>query len=95
MQIPKFAWRLLGVSAGDVVVCSTGLIGTGDEVFRGKVLAGVEAGVAQLSADGGPAAQFVHFGEGRGDAGHRQAQQQGVEFRHGLPPSPAFITPFS
>jgi len=48
--------ELLGVSAGDVVVCSTGLIGTGDEVFRGKVLAGVEAGVAQLSADGGQAA---------------------------------------
>ena len=50
------AGELLGVSAGDVVVCSTGLIGTGDEVFRGKVLAGVEAGVAQLSADGGQAA---------------------------------------
>jgi len=50
------AAKLLGVSAGDVVICSTGLIGTGDEVFRGKVLAGVEAGVAQLSADGGQAA---------------------------------------
>jgi glutamate N-acetyltransferase/amino-acid N-acetyltransferase len=50
------AAELLGVSAGDVVVCSTGLIGSGDEVFRSKVLAGVEAGVAQLSADGGPSA---------------------------------------
>ena len=50
------AAELLGVSAGDVVVCSTGLIGTGDEVFRGKVLAGVEAGVAQLSAEGGQVA---------------------------------------
>ncbi|UXW87124.1 bifunctional glutamate N-acetyltransferase/amino-acid acetyltransferase ArgJ [Microbacterium azadirachtae] len=50
------AAELLGVSAGDVVVCSTGLIGTGDEVFRSKVLAGVEAGVAQLSVDGGQAA---------------------------------------
>ncbi|OZB87953.1 MAG: bifunctional ornithine acetyltransferase/N-acetylglutamate synthase, partial [Microbacterium sp. 14-71-5] len=50
------AAELLGVSAGDVVVCSTGLIGTGDEVFRSKVLAGVEDGVAQLSADGGEAA---------------------------------------
>lgn len=50
------AAELLGVSAGDVVVCSTGLIGTGDEVFRGRVLAGVEAGVAQLSAEGGEAA---------------------------------------
>ena len=42
------AAELLGVSAGDVVVCSTGLIGTGDEVFRGKVLAGVEAGVRNV-----------------------------------------------
>jgi len=50
------AAELLGVSAGDVVVCSTGLIGTGDEVFRSRVLAGVEDGVAQLSADGGEAA---------------------------------------
>ncbi|WP_295014920.1 bifunctional glutamate N-acetyltransferase/amino-acid acetyltransferase ArgJ [uncultured Microbacterium sp.] len=47
------AAELLGVSAGDVVVCSTGLIGTGDEVFRGKVLDGVEAGIAALSDDGG------------------------------------------
>lgn len=50
------AAELLGIGAGDVVVCSTGLIGTGDEVFRGKVLAGVEAGIAGLSADGGQAA---------------------------------------
>lgn len=50
------AAELLGVSAGDVLVCSTGLIGTGDEVFRGKVLDGVEHGIAALSADGGQAA---------------------------------------
>jgi glutamate N-acetyltransferase/amino-acid N-acetyltransferase len=47
------AGELLGVSAGDVVVCSTGLIGTGDEVFRGKVLAGTAAAIAALDADGG------------------------------------------
>ncbi|MGX1793656.1 bifunctional glutamate N-acetyltransferase/amino-acid acetyltransferase ArgJ [Microbacterium sp. NPDC055312] len=47
------AAELLGVSAGDVLVCSTGLIGTGDEVFRGKVLDGVERGIGALSADGG------------------------------------------
>ncbi|BDZ37815.1 bifunctional glutamate N-acetyltransferase/amino-acid acetyltransferase ArgJ [Microbacterium suwonense] len=47
------AAELLDVSAGDVLVCSTGLIGTGDEVFRGKVLDGVERGIASLSADGG------------------------------------------
>ncbi|MEW1836164.1 bifunctional glutamate N-acetyltransferase/amino-acid acetyltransferase ArgJ [Microbacterium sp. NPDC079995] len=51
--------ELLAVSAGDVLVCSTGLIGTGDEVFRGKVLDGVEKGVAALSADGGEAASLA------------------------------------
>lgn len=39
----------LGVSAGDVLVCSTGLIG--DQLDRDKVLAGVTAAVAALSAD--------------------------------------------
>ncbi|GAA0991926.1 bifunctional glutamate N-acetyltransferase/amino-acid acetyltransferase ArgJ [Subtercola frigoramans] len=43
----------LGVSAGDVVVCSTGLIGTGDQAFRDKVVGGVPEVVAALSADGG------------------------------------------
>ncbi|MEV7621402.1 bifunctional glutamate N-acetyltransferase/amino-acid acetyltransferase ArgJ [Microbacterium sp. NPDC089321] len=47
------AGELLDVSSGDVLVCSTGLIGTGDEVFRAKVLDGVERGIAALSADGG------------------------------------------
>ncbi|WP_336646880.1 bifunctional glutamate N-acetyltransferase/amino-acid acetyltransferase ArgJ [Microbacterium sp. USHLN186] len=50
------AAALLGVSAGDVLVCSTGLIGTGDEAFRAKVLDGVERGIGELSADGGAAA---------------------------------------
>jgi len=43
--------ELLGLAATDVLVCSTGLIGHGDEVFRGKVLAGVEAAVAELGDD--------------------------------------------
>ena len=55
-QTAEKAGELLGVSPGDVLVCSTGLIGTGDEVFRAKVLHGVEAGVAALSPDGGDAA---------------------------------------
>src|SRR4051794_9693987 len=46
--------ELLDVAAGDVLICSTGLIGTGDQSFRDKVLAGVDLGVAQLSRDGGP-----------------------------------------
>ena len=52
-QTAEKAAELLGVGAGDVLVCSTGLIGTGDEVFRAKVLDGVEQGIAALSADGG------------------------------------------
>lgn len=47
------AAELLGVSAGDIQVCSTGLIGTGDQVFRDKVLAGTEAAIGALSPDGG------------------------------------------
>ncbi|MFS0854439.1 bifunctional glutamate N-acetyltransferase/amino-acid acetyltransferase ArgJ [Microbacterium sp. 179-I 3D4 NHS] len=52
-QTAEKAGELLGVSAGDVLVCSTGLIGTGDEVFRSKVLAGTEAAITALSAQGG------------------------------------------
>ncbi|WEG07683.1 bifunctional glutamate N-acetyltransferase/amino-acid acetyltransferase ArgJ [Microbacterium horticulturae] len=55
-QTAEKAAELLGVSAGDILVCSTGLIGFGDEAFRAKVLDGVTKGVAALSADGGEAA---------------------------------------
>jgi glutamate N-acetyltransferase/amino-acid N-acetyltransferase len=41
------------VSAGDVLVCSTGLIGSGDQLFRDRVLAGVAGAAPLLSADGG------------------------------------------
>lgn len=44
----------LGIGAGDVVVCSTGLIGVLN--MREHVLAGVDAAAAALSAEGGPAA---------------------------------------
>jgi len=47
------------VSPGDILVCSTGLIGTGDEAFRAKVLDGVEQGIAALSPDGGDAASLA------------------------------------
>jgi glutamate N-acetyltransferase/amino-acid N-acetyltransferase len=43
--------ELLNVSAGDVLVCSTGLIG--DQLDRPKLLAGVEAAAANLSAGNG------------------------------------------
>ncbi|WP_309068475.1 bifunctional glutamate N-acetyltransferase/amino-acid acetyltransferase ArgJ [Microbacterium sp.] len=52
-QTAEKAAELLGVSAGDVLVCSTGLIGFGDEQFRAKVLDGTERGIAALSAEGG------------------------------------------
>ncbi|THE07445.1 bifunctional glutamate N-acetyltransferase/amino-acid acetyltransferase ArgJ [Microbacterium oleivorans] len=58
-QTAEKAAELLGVGAGDVLVCSTGLIGTGDEIFRGKVLDGVDQGVAALSTDGGEAASLA------------------------------------
>jgi glutamate N-acetyltransferase/amino-acid N-acetyltransferase len=44
----------LSCSAGDVLVCSTGLIG--EQLDREKVLAGVAASAAELSAEGGQAA---------------------------------------
>jgi glutamate N-acetyltransferase/amino-acid N-acetyltransferase len=46
--------ELLGVGAGDVAVCSTGLIG--DRLPMDQLLAGVDAAAGQLSADGGPTA---------------------------------------
>ena len=58
-QTAEKAAQLLDVSAGDILVCSTGLIGTGDEVFRAKVLAGTEQGIAELSPDGGEAASLA------------------------------------
>ena len=46
--------RALDIGAGDVVVCSTGLIG--ERLPMERLLGGVDAAVAALSAAGGPAA---------------------------------------
>jgi glutamate N-acetyltransferase/amino-acid N-acetyltransferase len=43
----------LDLSPGDVVVCSTGLIGVGDQSFRDRVLAGSRAAASALTTDGG------------------------------------------
>jgi glutamate N-acetyltransferase/amino-acid N-acetyltransferase len=43
----------LGISAGDVLVCSTGLIGVGGKDFRDKVLDGVATAIPALDSDGG------------------------------------------
>jgi glutamate N-acetyltransferase / amino-acid N-acetyltransferase len=53
------AAELLGVGAGDVLVCSTGLIGTGDEVFRAKVLDGTARAIAGLGDFGHEAARAI------------------------------------
>ncbi|MFG6443640.1 bifunctional glutamate N-acetyltransferase/amino-acid acetyltransferase ArgJ [Microbacterium sp. P07] len=55
-QTAELMAELLEVGAGDVLVCSTGLIGTGDEVFRAKVLEGVARGIDALDAESGQAA---------------------------------------
>jgi glutamate N-acetyltransferase/amino-acid N-acetyltransferase len=47
----------LQISAGDVLVCSTGLIG--DQLDRAKLLAGVDAAVAALATDGGEDASLA------------------------------------
>ncbi|WP_019877054.1 bifunctional glutamate N-acetyltransferase/amino-acid acetyltransferase ArgJ [Sporichthya polymorpha] len=44
--------EVLGISAGDVAVCSTGLIG--ERLPMDKLLAGVDAAAGALNADGGP-----------------------------------------
>jgi glutamate N-acetyltransferase/amino-acid N-acetyltransferase len=50
----------LDISSGDVLVCSTGLIGSGDQLFRDRVLAGVAGAVPLLSESGGEdAAQAI------------------------------------
>lgn len=59
-QTAEKAAELLDVSAGDILVCSTGLIGTGDEAFRAKVLSGTAQAITELSTDGGDqAAQAI------------------------------------
>jgi glutamate N-acetyltransferase/amino-acid N-acetyltransferase len=44
----------LGISSGDVLVCSTGLIGVGGQDFRDKVIDGVRRAAPALSGEGGP-----------------------------------------
>ena len=58
-QTAEKAGELLDVSSGDILVCSTGLIGSGDEVFRAKVLDGTEKAIAALTADGGEEASLA------------------------------------
>jgi glutamate N-acetyltransferase/amino-acid N-acetyltransferase len=60
----------LGVSAGDVLVCSTGLIG--DQLDRAKMIAGVDAAAEALSADGGfDASEAIMTTDSRPKRSHR------------------------
>ncbi len=60
----------LGISAGDVLVCSTGLIG--QQLDRPKVLAGVSAAAQALSADGGfDASEAIMTTDSRPKRAHR------------------------
>ncbi|MCB1273415.1 MAG: bifunctional glutamate N-acetyltransferase/amino-acid acetyltransferase ArgJ [Leucobacter sp.] len=43
--------RELDAEAGEILVCSTGLIGTGDQAFRDKIVNGIPALAAALRAD--------------------------------------------
>ncbi|WP_396643435.1 bifunctional glutamate N-acetyltransferase/amino-acid acetyltransferase ArgJ [Microbacterium sp.] len=58
-QTAEKAGELLDVSSGDILICSTGLIGTGDEVFRAKVVDGTGKAIAALTADGGEDASLA------------------------------------
>ncbi|GAA2233438.1 bifunctional glutamate N-acetyltransferase/amino-acid acetyltransferase ArgJ [Herbiconiux moechotypicola] len=49
----------LGVAAGDVLVCSTGLIGVGDQSFRDAILDNVPAAATALSPEGGAEAALA------------------------------------
>ncbi|WP_405217306.1 bifunctional glutamate N-acetyltransferase/amino-acid acetyltransferase ArgJ [Agrococcus sp. Ld7] len=72
----------LQIGAIDVQVCSTGLIGTGDETFRQGVLAGVDAAAAALVASdaaGLRAAQAIMTT----DSVAKQAVATGTGFRVG------------
>jgi len=60
----------LGVSAGDVIVCSTGLIG--DQLDRQKMLDGVDAAAQALSVDGGfDASEAIMTTDSRPKRSHR------------------------
>jgi len=52
-QTAEAVGAALEVSAGDVLVCSTGLIGVGGQDFRDNVLAGVALAVPALTTTGG------------------------------------------
>jgi glutamate N-acetyltransferase/amino-acid N-acetyltransferase len=70
--------EVLGIAAGDVLVCSTGIIG--EQLDRDKVLAGVVAAAAELNTDGGQDAANAIMTT---DSVSKQAQAAGNGFTVG------------
>ncbi|MDO5634939.1 MAG: bifunctional glutamate N-acetyltransferase/amino-acid acetyltransferase ArgJ [Micrococcus sp.] len=68
----------LGISAGDVAVCSTGLIG--EQLDTARLFPGVEAAVADLAAEGGPDAAVAIMTT---DTVAKQAQASGEGYTVG------------
>lgn len=77
-QTAELVASLLDISASDVLVCSTGLIG--EQLNRVKLYAGVENAVAALSEDGGEAASLAIMTT---DSVPKRAQREGDGYRIG------------
>jgi len=70
--------RVVGCGAGEVAVCSTGLIGV--RLPMDRLLAGIDAAAGELSVDGGPAAAEAILTT---DTVDKQVVVQGAGFRVG------------
>jgi glutamate N-acetyltransferase / amino-acid N-acetyltransferase len=77
-QSAELVAERLGISAGDVLVCSTGLIG--EQLDRGKLYPGIESAVSALSAEGGQDSALAIMTT---DSVPKLAQRQGEGFRIG------------
>lgn len=76
------AAELLNLQPSDIIVCSTGLIGSGDETFRQGVLTGVEQAVAEL-ADDATAAENAAAGILTTDSVPKTATREGTGYTIG------------
>jgi glutamate N-acetyltransferase / amino-acid N-acetyltransferase len=77
-QTAELVSELLEVSAFDVLVCSTGLIG--EQLDREKLLAGVKAAAHEVSATGGEAASLAIMTT---DSVPKRAEREGAGYRIG------------
>ena len=77
-QTAELVARLLDISASDVLVCSTGLIG--EQLNRVKLYAGVENAAAELAVEGGEAASMAIMTT---DTVPKRAQREGSDYRIG------------